>query len=706
VTFAREKRLLVGLVALGVGLPLPLNEVLEWPALALFTAAVALMLRRAWAGSERWLSERALNLLGLGYLPVLVLDVFATGRIQPVRPVLHVTLFAVAVKLWSLTREKDKWQVWIGIFFLFLAAMATSTHPSVLAYLVGYLVLTLAVLARFVHLHVLAAWGGRGAGAPPLAAGRAVATMAVATALVAVPLFALLPRVRSPFVVGPGAVGPGEAGRRMGFTEDINLDLIGRLRENREIALRLDLEGRYPNPGAMRFKAGSYEAWAGRTWRTAPGARRIRKQGVEELFRLAADAPVGRARIALEPQRSPALALPLETVAVDAPALRLEISDGGAVALGGVPGQVFEYTALLGERPVSAAPPPSGRAGAGALDVSGITPGMAALAARWAGSGSAAERARRIEERLRDDYIYTTEFVGRGSASPIEDFLLRTRRGHCEYFASAMVLLLRAQGIPARLVTGFYGAEWSSWERRWVVRQSNAHAWVEAWLADGGWTTFEPTPDAGLPRPEPGGMLTSVRQAWEALVFRWDRWVISYDFEDQVGALGGLRAWWGELMRRLSGERPPATSAPPAPGAAAEPGATTPAAGWRSRRTLVAALAAALAIAALGTWLVLRRRREWTAVRAYTALREELAAAGLPVVDSLAPLSLDRLVARRLPAASPAAARLVAAYVAEVFAERPVAAAALESLRADLDRVERAAREARRRARRTGPPGR
>jgi len=696
VTFTREKRLLLGFVALGVAWPLPLNDALEWPALAAFLGAVGLFLHRAWRGSERWLSNRALNLLGLAYLPVLVLDVLATGRIQPVRPVLHLTLFGVAAKLWSLTREKDKWQTWIGLFFLFLAAMATSTHPSVVAYLVAFLAVTLVLLARFVHFHVVSAFGGVRDAAPRLGAGWMVAAMAAATVILAVPLFALLPRVRSPFVVGPGALG-GEAARRMGFTDDINLDLIGRLRESREVALRVRFDGRHPDPTSIRFKAGAYEAWAGRTWRLAPGARRLLKESREGLFRLAPGTPVGRAWIALEPLRSPSLPLPLETLAVDAAALRLELSDGGALALGGLPGELFEYESLLGAAPAPLARPPEG--GAGSLSTEGVSERMAELAAAWAGTGAAAERAARIEQRLLVDYAYTTEFVGRGGASPIEDFLFRDRRGHCEYFASAMVLLLRAQGIPARLVTGFYGAEWSAWESSWVVRQSNAHAWVEAWLPGPGWTTFDPTPPDGLPGPGAGGVLATAREAWDALVFRWDRWVISYDFEDQVGVLGSVRSWWSDLMRRWSERRRP-EAAPGAPGSpAGAPSADTdPGSGGRPRTWPW--LAAALALAAAGAWLQLRRRAAWSAAHAYALLRATLAAAGLPVPDALAPLALERLVARRLPAASPATRRLVGGYVDEVFAGRPPSTAELARLRGDLATVERAARAARRALRR------
>jgi hypothetical protein len=462
----------------------------------------------------------------------------------------------------------------------------------------------------------------------------------------------------------------------------------------------VSFEGRHPEPATIRFKAGAYEAWAGRSWRQAPGQRRLRKESREGVFRLSPGAAVGRAEIALEPLRSPSLPLPLETLAVDAPTLRLELSDGGALALGGLPGEVYDYVALLGAGPASVASPPAAGAGAGPLATDGVSARMAELAAAWAGEGSASERAARIEQRLHVDYSYTTEFVGRGGASPIEDFLFRDRRGHCEYFASAMVLLLRAQAIPARLVTGFYGAEWSAWETSWVVRQSNAHVWVEAWLPGSGWTTFDPTPPDGLPRPGGGGPMASLRDAWDALVFRWDRWVISYDFEDQVGVLGSLRSWWSDLMRSLAGGRRPGERTPATPGVPGAPGASTPATGAREWARLWPWLLAALAVSAAGAWYVLRRRAAWSAARAYELMRATLAAAGLPVPDALAPLALERLVARRLPAAAQPASRLIGGYLAEVFAGRAPKAARLVRLRADLAAVERAARAGRRSLRR------
>ena len=94
-----------------------------------------------------------------------------------------------------------------------------------------------------------------------------------------------------------------------------------------------------------------------------------------------------------------------------------------------------------------------------ALDLGGVTPRIAALAREAMGTGSVAEQAERLEQYLVSEYEYTLDVLGRGGDSAIETFLFQDRRGHCELFASSMVLMLRSQGIPARLVTGFLGGQ-------------------------------------------------------------------------------------------------------------------------------------------------------------------------------------------------------------------------------------------------------
>jgi len=697
VTFAREKRLLLGLAALLAPLPLPLNDALEWAVLVAYLLAIGAFLRRAYLGSERWLSNRTLNLLGLAYLPVLVIDFAATGQIQLVRPILHLTLFGIAAKLWSLSRERDKWQTWIGVFFVFLAAMATSVHPAVLLYLVAFLTVTVGLLVRFVYLHVLSSFGHREAEAPALPLGRFVAATIATTLLVAAPLFALLPRVRGPYLLAGGPSGGTARSSAAGFSDEMSLDLIGRIRGNPEIALRIELAGRHPVPGTLRLKAATYEVWEGRRWRRSDAQGTLRRGGLEDVFRLSSGSIAGNARIRLEPLRAASLPIPVETLAVDAdiPAVRLD--EGGALFLSGIPSEPLEYTARLGAAPRSAAAEP-GAPGDRSLDLEGVTDRIRGLAAEWAGQGTVAERAGRIERHLLTDYGYTLEFIGRGGESPLEHFLFEAKRGHCEYFASAMVLLLRSQGIPARLVTGFYGAEQSYWDEGWIVRQSNAHAWVEAFVPDSGWTTFDPTPPDGRPLGAERSVWLSMRQAYESLVLRWDRYVLSYDFYDQVGVATELRRLWDQLSRAWFGGRESARRPVPAAasGERAEP--TDAPRDARSPWLLPGVTAFAGGAALLGL-LLWRRRVAWSPERAYLELRAAIAGSGGRVPDSLAPLAFAAAARRSVPAAAGAVDRLVTEYVESAFGGRPVEAAASERSRRDLEAVERALR-ARRRSRR------
>jgi hypothetical protein len=698
VTFAREKRLLLGVAALLAPLPLPFNDVLEWPALGLFLAVVANFLRRAAQRSESWLSHRALNLLGLAYLPLLVVDVAASGRVQFVRPILHLILFSLAAKLWSLEREKDKWQVWVGIFFLFLAAMSTSTHPAVLVYLVAFVALAVLLLARFVHLHVLSSHSPRGAAAPRLPLGALAAGVVLAALAFAVPLFALMPRVRTPMVGGPSGFGGQQTLPQAGFSDEMSLDLIGRIRDNPAIALRLRFSGRTPDPSAMRFKAAAYDVWEGRSWRLAAGGRWVeRRRGAGDSLRLGSGAAVGRVDVELEPLQSRHLVLPLEAIEVELGGRRVARDAAGTLSLGALPTSRVAYAALLGALPLSHADPPGFDAeDGGPLDVRGIDERLRALAVEWtAGAAGDRQRAERLVARFHRDFAYTTVFLGRGGDDPIATFLYDTRRGHCEYFASSLVLLLRALGTPARLVTGFYGAEWSGWEDAWIVRQSYAHAWVEAWIEGEGWQVFDPTPPAGLPAVPERDLRLWAQQAWEAALLRWDRWVISYDFEDQVSVLGGLRAAWDDLWARLfaGGERGRGRTPEAVATARAESRAAAEVSAVRRRVATAIGLALAFAAAAASAYW-LRRRARWDATLAYLGLRRALAAAGLAVPDSLPPLAVARAGARRLPAAAAAIEALVSSYLAEAFAGRALGAELTGALRDDLRAVEAAARRA------------
>ena len=136
-------------------------------------------------------------------------------------------------------------------------------------------------------------------------------------------------------------------------------------------------------------------------------------------------------------------------------------------------------------------------------------------------------RARAIEDHLRTGYGYTLQLPGHTVADPLADFLFTRKKGYCEYFASAMAVMLRSLQIPARVATGFQSGEYNPITDLWLVRASDAHSWVEAWIPGYGWTTFDPTP------PDPsqhGATLFSKMELYlDAAETFWQKWVVGYD---------------------------------------------------------------------------------------------------------------------------------------------------------------------------------
>lgn len=133
----------------------------------------------------------------------------------------------------------------------------------------------------------------------------------------------------------------------------------------------------------------------------------------------------------------------------------------------------------------------------------------------------------KIEDYLRKNYTYSlSTYPLPEGINPIEDFLFNSKKGYCEHYATAMVLMLRAIGIPARIVTGFLGGEVNEYGDYIIVRQSNAHSWVEAAI-DGEWRRFDPTPQVSAETPSVLALYLDM------LRLNWQRYVVSFSLSDQ-----------------------------------------------------------------------------------------------------------------------------------------------------------------------------
>lgn len=217
--------------------------------------------------------------------------------------------------------------------------------------------------------------------------------------------------------------------------------------------------------------------------------------------------------------------------------------------------------------------PPEGSPPAGAATVMGLIdrqrylqlpsqeldPRIAELARTFAaGASTDLERARALERHLRTGYGYTLELPQREVQDPLAYFLFTRKKGYCEYFASAMTVMLRTLRIPSRLITGFQSGVYNPINELWIVRASDAHSWVEAWIPGYGWTTFDPTP------PDPNSsfaLFTRFSLYLDAAQTFWRDWVVSYDINrqgtladrmEQGARRAGIR--WFDLLTGLRTE--------------------------------------------------------------------------------------------------------------------------------------------------------
>lgn len=166
------------------------------------------------------------------------------------------------------------------------------------------------------------------------------------------------------------------------------------------------------------------------------------------------------------------------------------------------------------------------------LQLPPLDPRIPELARAVAGSGTPAERAAHLETYLRTRFSYTLDLPAVEPADPLADFLFSRRKGHCEYFASSLTVMLRTLGIPARLVNGFQSGSYNSLSGLYVIRASDAHSWVEAFLPHSGWTVFDPTPPA--PAVAAGALSARLAMVMDAADTFWQQWVVNYDLNRQI----------------------------------------------------------------------------------------------------------------------------------------------------------------------------
>lgn len=167
--------------------------------------------------------------------------------------------------------------------------------------------------------------------------------------------------------------------------------------------------------------------------------------------------------------------------------------------------------------------------------------------------GNRYDKAKAVEEHLRNNFGYTLQQKA-GGYEPLADFLFNVREGHCEYFATAMAIMLRTQGIATRVVNGFHGGEYNDTAGVLVVRQRNAHAWVEVYFpGEDAWITFDPTPASGENDVAATGFVGTMNKYLEALETYWIENFVAFDNQEQRSLASSVRTGFLNYQQAIAG---------------------------------------------------------------------------------------------------------------------------------------------------------
>jgi len=455
-------------------------------------------------------------------------------------------------------------------------------------------------------------------------------------------LFLLFPRVQGPLWGLPQDAYAGMTG----LSDTMSPGNLSYLAQSDAIAFRAEFDGEPPPPRERYWRGPVLWDFDGRTWRMGSG-------WIDSL-----EPPQGAGRhdytVTLEPHNRTWMFV-LEQVS-RLPVRARFTNDGMVVSVAPIRSRVrYDATSLAQPEPRPGERSSSLRR-AVRLPVEG-NPRARALAEEWRRmSRDDAEVLRRaIDFFVASGLGYTLEppLLGRDS---VDEFLFGTREGFCEHFSSAFVFLMRAAGVPARVVTGYQGGEVNYVDRIITVRQSDAHAWAEVYLPDRGWLRVDPTGAAvpgrinsGIARsvregdPVPLLMrpqlewLRSIRSNWEALVHRWNVWVLGYGIERQR-----------DLMLRI-GMRD---------------------ADWRKLTAVMATLLGTFTLLLLA-WSLRRFTRPDRVQRAWERFLRKVAARGVVRAPHEGPRDFAERAARHLPAAQAAIRGIAELYLNARYGRAP-----------------------------------
>jgi protein-glutamine gamma-glutamyltransferase len=366
-------------------------------------------------------------------------------------------------------------------------------------------------------------------------------------------LFVIFPRVGLSLLL----LNRGHTGRMIGFSGKVDLGAVGVLRSDPKLAMRVELPD-LPNPPPLRLtmhlRGTALDAYDGRTWSQSESFKRPAEidAGLMPIERYPDPAVDPVMHVDLDPIDPPVIFLPPNATGLRfkqrgqigiEPSTATYRGPEGEFRYQPIDDRGLVYDVFLSRKRTPTFQRLHAAERRRYVEVPrDLPPRIVTLAQDWTrGIDRPADRARAIEAHLRTEYRYDLASPSGLNPQPLDHFLFESKRGHCEFYSTAMAIMLRTLDVPTRNVTGFVGGTYNRFGRFYAVRQGDAHSWVEVFLDGEGWVTFDPTPPAdAAPKSELVGVWAYLRDFVEATSQRWDRHVVGYDLNQQVSLFQAL----------------------------------------------------------------------------------------------------------------------------------------------------------------------
>ena len=568
-------------------LALALTGQLDGVSITLYSLAVVVCFYRDARGGNRLrLREWMWRTLSIAYVPFVFLDGAVISN--RVLALVHMTLFVSAAKLFQNKRDRDWVFLYLIAFFQMLLAAGLTFNATFVASLATFLFFFISTLAAFEIRRARREVGNleeetitplkqpqrikyrskeapirrSGSGRVRYLLGASTAQTIIVAALT-LPFFFLIPRLGG----GGVARGFGEGDAFTGFSDRVELGQGASIKKSPRVVMRVHLD--HKPPRYLRWRGVALENYDGRAWSVTKEEKtedRINQGGNVSSESAARNIPFTyryglstslsshpvllEQKFVLEPLDTPALFAAQRALSIQGPMstlLRDKLT--GALTAVGLKGRtaygvssdisIPSEQELRADSPASSPEyirkrylPPSRK----------LDPRISQLAHEITrGTPTPYEKAKAIENYLKTEFKYTLE-LKEVQGDPLAEFLFGTREGHCEYFATAMAIMLRTLEIPSRIVNGFQMGEYNELNDMYTVRESDAHSWVEAYFPKTeSWIEFDPTPSAGINDYSQGGLLARLRRYADAMEVFWLDYIVTLDSDEQASIMVDLQ---------------------------------------------------------------------------------------------------------------------------------------------------------------------